>query len=366
MELVTTACRFTLPGRAAAFGGKGGATLVAGGDDGIIKLVSVRDSKVRGCGTQIGAGPGLGVGGGGGRGGGGVGEVPRAPTGLDDAGGSFAAPAHCAARPTKPELPLGPCRSTPAARPPHQTLDWGAPRSSARSRRRPLSAACRSTPRARTWRPRSPTAAWAFGTPAAARRRCASTSPPRWGLGRGGGAGGGWARAALQQQQQQRRRLPAAGSRPGALRDRALPTAPLPPRLRRWTLRPRAAASWRGRPTAASCWQSRGGTRTSCCWSASAGACQDGPDRPGGRARRLWGAKFAGPQARHQRPCPRPRRPTPAPQEARQLPLRRAHRRGQRACLLPQRRVRGDRRPGQAGGGLAGGEGRGCGKDHAG
>jgi hypothetical protein len=48
LELVTTACRFTLPGRAAAFGGKGGGLLVAGGDDGILKLVSVRDSKVGG------------------------------------------------------------------------------------------------------------------------------------------------------------------------------------------------------------------------------------------------------------------------------------------------------------------------------
>jgi WD40 repeat protein len=47
LDLLSSACRFTLPGRSVAFGGRNGATLAAAGDDGMIKLVAVGDdSKV--------------------------------------------------------------------------------------------------------------------------------------------------------------------------------------------------------------------------------------------------------------------------------------------------------------------------------
>lgn len=49
LDLLSSACRFTLPGRCAAFGGKG--LLAAAGDDGMIKLCQITpgsgESKVR-------------------------------------------------------------------------------------------------------------------------------------------------------------------------------------------------------------------------------------------------------------------------------------------------------------------------------
>ena len=46
LDLHSSACRFTLPGRTVAFGGKDGNMLAAAGDDGTIRLVSAAEGKV--------------------------------------------------------------------------------------------------------------------------------------------------------------------------------------------------------------------------------------------------------------------------------------------------------------------------------
>jgi len=45
LDLISSACRFTLPGRSVVFGGKSGSMLAAAGDDGLIKLVNVGDDN---------------------------------------------------------------------------------------------------------------------------------------------------------------------------------------------------------------------------------------------------------------------------------------------------------------------------------
>jgi WD40 repeat protein len=47
LDLLTSACRFTLPGRSVAVGGRDGDVLAAGGDDGLLKLVRISEGKVR-------------------------------------------------------------------------------------------------------------------------------------------------------------------------------------------------------------------------------------------------------------------------------------------------------------------------------
>jgi hypothetical protein len=49
MDLLRSGCRFTLPGRAAAYGGRpgGAALLAAAGDDGTIRLMRAADCKAR-------------------------------------------------------------------------------------------------------------------------------------------------------------------------------------------------------------------------------------------------------------------------------------------------------------------------------
>ncbi|KIY99401.1 chromosome transmission fidelity protein 4 [Monoraphidium neglectum] len=46
LDLLTSACRFTLPGRSVAVGGRDGDVLAAGGDDGLLKLVRISEGKV--------------------------------------------------------------------------------------------------------------------------------------------------------------------------------------------------------------------------------------------------------------------------------------------------------------------------------
>lgn len=47
LDLMTSGCRLTLPGRAVSAGGRGGWMLAAGGDDGVIKVVDLAaDNKV--------------------------------------------------------------------------------------------------------------------------------------------------------------------------------------------------------------------------------------------------------------------------------------------------------------------------------
>lgn len=163
MELQTSACRFTLPGRAIDIGGRGGGVLAAGGDDGLLKLVTISDTKARApqrrrrlqrtyprwqwLRQQQRGAPGW------------CGRDPRAQSGPVAHGGHQG-------RPGSRANPMGPSLTRPDSR-----RRYYVPRSSARSRLMLISAACRSTQRAPTWQLPRRTATCACGTwPTASRR----------------------------------------------------------------------------------------------------------------------------------------------------------------------------------------------------
>lgn len=167
LDLLTSACRFTLPGRCAAFGGRN--LLAAAGDDGHIKLCRIApgtgESKVRTlCSVRVNVLCAcwcvrVCVG------------VCVCEEGMSEWDWSDGAPTNNTQHPTQ--------------RPRHtekrtKRTETCFSRSSARSAPAASSAPCPSTQRAPLWPPPSPTAPWGCGTRRRGRRRPARATRPRW------------------------------------------------------------------------------------------------------------------------------------------------------------------------------------------